>query len=89
MMRCDRCGKGLQVGMNVSHSHVRTKRSYPNLHTFRVPNRGKMSFCTKCLRIVKADVAKSLSSKPEKKETKTPVPVETESKTLQETISSI
>ena len=57
MARCDRCGKGVLVGMNVSHSHVRTKkRSYPNLHTFRLKTGGvtrRLRLCTKCLRIVK------------------------------------
>jgi len=33
---CMVTGKGPQVGMNVSHSHVRTKRrQLPNLHTKR------------------------------------------------------
>lgn len=58
MYLCDRCQKGLQVGMNVSHSHRRTKkRSLPNLHviTVKVDGRGQtMRLCTKCTRIVRA-----------------------------------
>ncbi len=39
--RCQVTGKGPQTGMNVSHSHIRTKkRSLPNLHykRFWVPS---------------------------------------------------
>ncbi len=57
MYVCDRCQKGLQVGMNVSHSHIRTKkRSLPNLHVVTVKIDGKninMRLCTKCTRIVR------------------------------------
>ncbi len=57
MYTCDRCQKGLQVGMAVSHSHRRTKkRSLPNLHLTSVFIGGKKvrgRFCTKCLRIVR------------------------------------
>jgi len=57
LMKCDRCGKGVLVGMNVSHSHIRTKkRSYPNLHAFKIKAGGvtrRLRLCTKCLRIVK------------------------------------
>ncbi|HEX7456615.1 MAG TPA: 50S ribosomal protein L28 [Candidatus Nanoarchaeia archaeon] len=59
MRSCDRCGKGMQVGMNVSHSHVRTKkRSYPNLHNLKIKKGGittRLRLCTKCLRIVKKE----------------------------------
>lgn len=58
MYICERCGKGLLVGMNVSHSHRRTKkRSLPNLHLTTVYIGGKKvtaRYCTKCLRIVRA-----------------------------------
>lgn len=61
MRACDRCGKGIQVGMNVSHSHIRTKkRSLPNLHAFKVKTDGitkRLSLCTKCIRIVKKEQA--------------------------------
>lgn len=57
MYVCDRCQKGLQVGMKVSHSHIRTKkRSLPNLHVITVKVNGKnqtMRLCTKCTRIVR------------------------------------
>jgi large subunit ribosomal protein L28 len=60
MRACDRCKKGVQVGMNVSHSHVRTKkRSMPNLHTLTIKSgseKQRMHLCTKCLRIVKKEV---------------------------------
>ena len=59
MYICDRCQKGLQVGMNVSHAHNRTKkRSLPNLHviTVRVAGKNKtMRLCTKCTRIVRKE----------------------------------
>lgn len=61
MYMCQRCGKGTQVGMNVSHANNKTKkRSLPNLHAFRFKIGGmsrKAWFCTKCLRIVKAEAA--------------------------------
>jgi|SRR3989344_7089987 len=57
MYSCDRCGKGAQVGMNVSHSHRRTKkRSMPNIHKVTLTIGGRresLSLCTKCLRVVK------------------------------------
>ncbi len=57
MYVCDRCQTGLQVGMSVSHSHIRTKkRSLPNLHvvTVKIEGRNKtMRLCTKCIRIVR------------------------------------
>ncbi len=59
MYVCDRCGKGLLVGMNVSHSHRRTKkRSRPNLHKTTLTIRGRrqsMRLCTKCLRLTKKE----------------------------------
>ena len=58
MYVCDHCGKGSQVGMNVSHSHVRTKkRSRPNLHRTTLVYDGRrqsMRLCTKCLRLIKS-----------------------------------
>lgn len=70
MRSCDRCGKGIQVGMNVSHSHIRTKkRSLPNLHALKVKKGAitrRLSLCTKCIRIVKkeqTELAKRLSKK--------------------------
>lgn len=61
MRACDRCRKGIQVGMNVSHSHIRTKkRSFPNLHALKVKEGAitrRLSLCTKCIRIVKKEQA--------------------------------
>ena len=34
---CEVCGKGTQTGMNVSHSHLKTKRTWkPNIQRVRV-----------------------------------------------------
>lgn len=52
--RCDVCGKGPQVGYNVSHSHVRTKKRWlPNLQRVTALQRGRpvrMQVCAKCLK---------------------------------------
>ena len=52
--RCDVCGKGHQTGMNVSHSHVRTKRRWlPNLQRVKAIQNGThltMRVCAKCLK---------------------------------------
>ena len=52
--RCDVCGKGPQTGMNVSHSHIRTKRRWlPNLQRVKVIQAGRhltMRVCAKCLK---------------------------------------
>jgi len=83
MARCDRCGKGVLVGMNVSHSHVRTKkRSQPNLHNFKLKTAGvtkRLRLCTKCLRAVKKTVTAETLKKPEtQKIATTETPKETE-----------
>jgi len=61
MAKCDRCGKGSQTGMNVSHSHVRTKKkSRPNIHLLTVKvgsEKRRLHLCTKCQRIVKKENA--------------------------------
>jgi len=74
MRSCDRCGKGTQVGMNVSHSHIRTKKRFlPNLHALRVKVGDiskRQTFCTKCLRTVKKEqtvVSEKLAAKAESK----------------------
>lgn len=83
MYICDRCQKGSQVGMNVSHSHRRTKkRSLPNLHVVTVRDAGKnktMRLCTKCARIVHKEFPylareNSVSSKKETPKTKVETP---------------
>jgi large subunit ribosomal protein L28 len=51
---CDICGKGPQVGNNVSHANNRTKRRWqPNLRRIRTVSRGTVRHvwvCTRCLR---------------------------------------
>ncbi len=52
--KCDICGKGVVVGMKLSHSHIRTKRTWePNLQRVRALVDGKpqrIRVCTRCLR---------------------------------------
>jgi len=98
MRACDRCQKGIQVGMNVSHAHNRTKkRSLPNLHSLKVKDGAitvRMSLCTKCIRTVKKEqivlrerlakkVVKKFSPKTERK---TPTKVEKPAKESKETL---
>lgn len=51
---CAICGKAPQVGMNVSHSHVRTKRRWlPNLQRIRAatPHGTRvLRVCAKCIK---------------------------------------
>jgi len=61
---CFLCGKGRQVGCNVSHAHNRTKKvSLPNLHRVKAFYKGSVrtiKVCTRCLRtglVVKPAVA--------------------------------
>ena len=59
--KCDICGKGPQVGNNVSHAHNTTKRRWmPNLKKMRIiENSGtkRAYVCTKCLRAGKVTKA--------------------------------
>lgn len=52
--KCAVCGKGVQVGMQVSHSHIRNKRTWsPNLQRVRAMVDGtprRILVCTRCLR---------------------------------------
>jgi len=52
--KCAVCGKGVQVGMQVSHSHIRTKKTWsPNLQRVKAMVEGTPSrilVCTRCLR---------------------------------------
>lgn len=54
MATCVVCGKGVRIGMQVSHSHIRTKRSWmPNLQPVRTVVKGKpvrVMVCTRCLK---------------------------------------
>ncbi len=59
--RCDLCGKGVQFGNRVSHSHHLTRRKWkPNLHVVRVRMEDgtvkRMKLCTKCMRKVQKAV---------------------------------
>ena len=58
---CELCGKGPSWGMNVSHSHRRTKRRWnPNIQRVRASVNGatkRMNVCTGCIKsgkVVKA-----------------------------------
>lgn len=51
---CFICAKTSGVGMNVSHSHIRTKRRWkPNLQNFKTSIGGTVKtirVCTKCIK---------------------------------------
>ncbi len=52
---CDICGKGPQVGNNVSHANNKTKRRFmPNLQSVRAQLKSgevkTMKVCTQCIR---------------------------------------
>ena len=51
---CEICGKGTMSGMNVSHSHLKTKRTWkPNIQRVRAIVDGeakRVNICTRCLR---------------------------------------
>lgn len=51
---CDVCGKGVMTGMQISHSHIRTKKKWaPNLKRVRAIINGtpkRITVCTRCLR---------------------------------------
>ncbi len=51
---CDICGKGKQIGYNVSHAHNKTKRQWlPNLQSVTIVKDGvtkKARVCTKCIK---------------------------------------
>ena len=52
--KCVICDKGIQVGIKLSHSHIRTKRTWaPNLQRVKAIIDGrprKVLVCTRCLR---------------------------------------
>ncbi|RJQ24917.1 MAG: 50S ribosomal protein L28 [Peptococcaceae bacterium] len=52
--KCAVCGKGVTVGIKLSHSHIRTKRVWvPNLQRIKIILNGaprKVSVCTSCIR---------------------------------------
>ena len=51
---CEICGKGTMSGMNVSHSHLKTKGTWkPNIQRVRAIVDGeakRVNVCTRCLR---------------------------------------
>jgi len=59
---CEICGKGKQIGYNVSHAHNRTKRAWlPNLQSIRIMKDGaakRVRVCTKCIK--KGKIQKAL-----------------------------
>ncbi len=58
---CEICGKKPQFGMNVSHSHRRTKRRWnPNIQRVRAKVNGgtkRVRVCTGCLKAGKVEKA--------------------------------
>lgn len=54
MAKCEICGKGVQTGIKLSHSHIRTKRTWkPNIQKVRALVSGtptRINVCTRCLR---------------------------------------
>ena len=58
---CEICAKGEVAGMNVSHSHLTTKRSWkPNIQRVRAVVNGevkRVNVCTRCLRSGKVERA--------------------------------
>lgn len=51
---CEVCGKGVMTGMQISHSHIRTKKKWvPNLQKVKAIVNGtpkRITVCTRCLR---------------------------------------
>jgi len=51
---CEMCGKGKQIGYNVSHANNKTKKQWlPNLQTVTLVKDGtskKTRLCTKCIK---------------------------------------
>ena len=51
---CEICGKGKLSGFNVSHSHLKTKRTWkPNIQSVKSVVKDevkKVNVCTRCLR---------------------------------------
>lgn len=59
---CEICGKGKQIGNNVSHANNKTKREWlPNLQKVRIVKDGATKsarLCTKCIK--KGDFKKAV-----------------------------
>ena len=58
---CEVCAMGELAGMNVSHSHLKTKRTWkPNIQRVRAVVNGevkRINVCTRCLRSGKVERA--------------------------------
>ena len=58
---CEICAQGEVAGMNVSHSHLKTKRPWnPNIQRVRAVVNGevkRVNVCTRCLRSGKVERA--------------------------------
>ncbi len=54
MAKCEVCGKSVQFGYNVSHSHKKTKKMWrPNVKKVRVLDNNRVTrkyVCTQCIR---------------------------------------
>lgn len=54
MAMCQVCGKGITSGIKLSHSHIRTKRTWsPNVQRVKAIVNGtpkRIKVCTRCLR---------------------------------------
>ncbi len=61
MAKCDICGKGLVFGIAVSHSHIRSNRTWkPNVRKVKAIVDGTpktVKACTRCLRSGKVERA--------------------------------
>ncbi|HHX24549.1 MAG TPA: 50S ribosomal protein L28 [Thermoanaerobacterales bacterium] len=61
MAKCEICGKLPRKGIQLSHSHIRTKRSWsPNIRRVKVNQDGhikRVKVCTRCLRSGKVNRA--------------------------------
>ena len=59
--KCDICGKGPQVGNNVSHAHNLSKRRWmPNIKKMRIQDKASVKqayVCTRCIRSGKVQKA--------------------------------
>ena len=56
---CSICGKGRQVGYNISHAHNKTKKVWkPNIQKVRTVKNGSVKriyVCTRCIRAGRVD----------------------------------
>ncbi|HPP66422.1 MAG TPA: 50S ribosomal protein L28 [bacterium] len=64
-MKCEICGKKPTTGHNVSHSNVKTKRTWkPNVQKLLLEYNGtvkRMAICTQCLKSGKAKKPQKIS----------------------------